>query len=125
MNVLILNCGSSTVKFQLIATDLDDISRNADHRVARGVIERIGGEAIITSKVEGHAQQRSTANLRDMRAPLITSFAGQHQKPPASKGIRSIADITPSVTASSTAARALHALCTHHRRGARRHRRYD
>lgn len=45
MNVLVLNCGSSSVKFRLIATDLDLIAQNADRRLAKGTIERIGGEA--------------------------------------------------------------------------------
>ena len=38
MNVLVLNVGSSTVKFQLIATDLQVIATNADRRLARGQI---------------------------------------------------------------------------------------
>jgi len=67
MNVLVLNCGSSSVKFQLIATDLDAITRNEDRRLARGVIERIGGESIITIKPEGQAQKRLTETLRDLR----------------------------------------------------------
>ncbi|MBI3650673.1 MAG: acetate kinase [Acidobacteria bacterium] len=70
MNILVLNCGSATLKFQLIATDLDLISQNADRRFVRGSIERIGGEAIITSQLEGHAVQRSTAPLRDTRAAV-------------------------------------------------------
>jgi acetate kinase len=70
MNILVLNCGSSTVKFQLIATDLDTIAQNADHRIARGTIERIGGEAIITLPVEGNNAQTSTEPLRDMRAAV-------------------------------------------------------
>ena len=64
MNILVLNCGSSTVKFQLIATDLERIAQGADRRLARGTIERIGGEAIVTLKVEGGEQQTSTASLR-------------------------------------------------------------
>ena len=36
MNVLVLNSGSSTLKFQLIATDLDRIKQNADERLCRG-----------------------------------------------------------------------------------------
>lgn len=70
MNVLVLNCGSSSVKFQLIATDLDIIERNADHRLARGAIERIGGESIITLCSEGHEQQRMTATLTNTRAAV-------------------------------------------------------
>ena len=60
MNVLVLNCGSASVKFQLIATDLDLIAQNADRRLAKGTIERIGGEAIIRLQVEGREPQRST-----------------------------------------------------------------
>lgn len=70
MNVLVLNCGSSTVKFQLIDTDLEKIAQNTDERLARGIIERIGGEAIITLTVEGREKQRLTASLRDIRATV-------------------------------------------------------
>jgi acetate kinase len=70
MNILVLNCGSSTVKFQLIATDIDVIARNEDRRLARGVIERVGGEAIITLKPEGQMQQRVTETLRDLRSAV-------------------------------------------------------
>jgi acetate kinase len=93
MNVLVLNCGSSTVKFQLIATDLDEISRNADRRLGRGTIERIGGEAIITSKVEGREKQRSTANLRDMRAALDYIIRWVTSEDAGIEGVRSVADI--------------------------------
>jgi acetate kinase len=70
MNILVLNCGSSTIKFQLIATDLDLIEKHADRRLARGTIERIGGEAIIALSAEGRATERSTAQLRDIRAAV-------------------------------------------------------
>jgi acetate kinase len=70
MNVLVLNCGSSTVKFQLIDTDIDRIAHDGDERLARGAIERIGGEAIITLKVEGGEQQRLTEQLRDIRSAV-------------------------------------------------------
>jgi acetate kinase len=70
MNVLVLNCGSSSVKFQLIATDIDLIKADADRRLARGTIERIGGEAIINLRIEGNEPQRSTASLRDIRAAV-------------------------------------------------------
>ena len=70
MNILILNCGSSSVKFQLIVTDLELIAQNADRHLARGNIERIGGEAVVTLQVEGQDEQRSTATLRDIRAAV-------------------------------------------------------
>jgi acetate kinase len=70
MNVLVLNCGSSTIKFQIIATDIDLMKDDADRRLARGSIERIGGESIITRTVEGGPKQRLTASLRDTRAAV-------------------------------------------------------
>src|SRR5215212_327589 len=70
MNVLVLNCGSSSVKFQLIATDLDRISHDSDGRLAHGIIERIGGAAIVTFTTEGTAPQRSAAPVRDTRAAV-------------------------------------------------------
>ncbi len=93
MNVLVLNCGSSTVKFQLIATDLDLIARNADRRLARGTIERIGGEAILSLQVEGREPQRSTASLRDIKAAVdfIARWAASQES--GVDELRSIADI--------------------------------
>lgn len=70
MNILVLNCGSSTIKFQLIATDLNAIEQNSDRRLARGIIERIGGEAVLSLHTEGRSVQRVTALLHDIRAAV-------------------------------------------------------
>jgi acetate kinase len=70
MNILVLNCGSSSLKFQLIATDLERISRDADQRLASGIIERIGGAAILNFAVEGSAAEKSAAPVRDIPAAL-------------------------------------------------------
>ena len=92
MNILVLNCGSSTVKFQIIATDLDMIAKNADKRLARGAIERIGGEAIVSFENESGEKQRSTAALRDTRAAVeaVLRWATSSAGPPQ---INSVADI--------------------------------
>mgnify|MGYP005844515679 CR=1 FL=1 len=42
MKVLVLNCGSSSVKFQVIETSLEAIERNSDETLARGAVEKIG-----------------------------------------------------------------------------------
>jgi acetate kinase len=93
MNVLVLNCGSSTVKFQLIATELDAISNNEDRRLARGGIERVGGEAIITLRPEGREQQLLTESLRDLRAAVDFIIRWATSERAGISGIRSIADI--------------------------------
>ena len=70
MNVLVLNAGSSTLKFQLVRTDQARLAENADERLARGVIERIGGEAIYTVRGVDGLPSRGTAALRDLRAAV-------------------------------------------------------
>jgi acetate kinase len=70
MNILVFNCGSSTVKFQLIATDLDAINADKDRRLAKGSIERLGGESIFTVQVGDRPPRKSTAALRDIRSAL-------------------------------------------------------
>jgi acetate kinase len=70
MNVLVLNCCSSSVKFQLISTDLERIEQDADKRLAHGIIERIGGAAIVTLTAEGNAPKRFAEPVRDTRAAV-------------------------------------------------------
>jgi acetate kinase len=93
MNILVLNCGSSTVKFQFIATDLDLIAKDSDRRLARGTIERIGGEAIVTLQVEGREQQRTTSPLRDIRAAVDYIVRWATSKESGVDEIKSISDI--------------------------------
>ncbi len=70
MNVVVLNAGSSSLKFQVIATDLEQIKMGEDRRLCRGQVERIGGEAIISVQNHDAKRQVSTAPLRDVSAAL-------------------------------------------------------
>ncbi|HEX6279739.1 MAG TPA: acetate kinase [Pyrinomonadaceae bacterium] len=70
MNVLVLNCGSSSLKFQLISTSLEQIEQKADRMLAKGHIERIGGAALLTFEAEGHEPVRSARPIRDIRSAL-------------------------------------------------------
>ncbi len=70
MNILVLNCGSSSLKFQIIQTDLDLIEQDADKRLASGLLERVVGNALITLQVEGQPKVRETAPLRDHRSAI-------------------------------------------------------
>jgi acetate kinase len=70
MNILVLNSGSSTLKFHLIDTDLDLIERNEDRRLASGTLERIGGETILNLTGADGVRRRSTAPLRDLTAAV-------------------------------------------------------
>ena len=70
MNVLVFNAGSSTLKFQLVRTDAERMAADRDERLARGSVERIGGEAVYTFRVDGGTDRRGTATLRDHRATV-------------------------------------------------------
>jgi acetate kinase len=70
MNVLVLNSGSSSLKFQIISTDLDQIKEQKDDRICRGEIEGIGGEAIIKIGHRQDAVRTLSAPLRDVGAAL-------------------------------------------------------
>ena len=70
MNVLVLNAGSSSLKFQVISTDLDRIREDRDERLCRGAVERIGGEAIVTVETKMVPRQKFTAPVRDVGAAL-------------------------------------------------------
>jgi acetate kinase len=70
MNVLILNAGSSSLKFQVIATDMERIKEGSDQRLCRGQVERIGGEAIITVQSHAGPRQKLVAPIRDLSAAV-------------------------------------------------------
>ena len=70
MNVLVLNSGSSSLKFQVIATDLEQIKQYKDDRVCKGELEGIGGEAIIHIRYRDQPSKTLTAPIRDMSAAL-------------------------------------------------------
>ena len=70
MNILVLNVGSSSLKFQLVDTDEARIDDNADRRLARGQIERIGGAAVWTYRAGDGAPAKGSAPMRDHRAAI-------------------------------------------------------
>ena len=70
MHLLVLNVGSSTLKFQLVFTDVERIAAGTDQRLARGTIERIGGEAVLTLEPDGQPPSRRAAPLRDHTAAV-------------------------------------------------------
>lgn len=70
MKVLVLNSGSSSLKFQVIATDLDRIREYKDDRICRGEVEGVGGEAIIKFRYRDEPGKTFTASLRDMGSTL-------------------------------------------------------
>ena len=93
MNVLVLNCGSSSLKFQLISTSLEQIEQNADRTLAKGHIERIGGAATLNFSVDGRPPVRSGRPIRDIKAALDAVLQWIASDEAAIEGVGSLADI--------------------------------
>jgi len=93
MNILVLNCGSSSLKFQIIETDLDIIDRNADQQKAKGLVERIGSQALVTLQSPGKPALKQALALRDHRAALDHVIRWIISSEAQIPGIRSLADI--------------------------------
>ncbi|HSK17559.1 MAG TPA: acetate kinase [Longimicrobiales bacterium] len=70
MNVLVLNAGSSSLKFEVIRTDQERIAADSDERLAGGVIDRIGGEALIRLEMAGKPPRKTAGAIRDHRAAV-------------------------------------------------------
>lgn len=93
MNILVLNCGSSSLKFQLIATSLEQIEARADRMLARGHIERIGGAAVLNFQTAGNDPVRSARPVRDMRSALDTVIQWIGSDETAIEGVSGLSDI--------------------------------
>ncbi len=92
MNILVLNAGSATLKFQVIVTDAERISADSDVKLARGQIERIGGESVITLRGPDGVARKRTAPLRDVRAAVdwLVSYVTAEES---GTGLRSRAEL--------------------------------
>jgi acetate kinase len=93
MNILVLNSGSSNLKFQILSTDLDRIRQDTDKRLLRGEVERIGGEAIVTIRKSDGSKQTITASLRDISAALDFVIRWTASDQSGIEEIKSVSDI--------------------------------
>lgn len=65
MNVFVLNCGSSSLKFQIIDTGVDKMKKNEDKMLCKGLVERIGGKATVTIKANGETVHKAEEVFED------------------------------------------------------------
>lgn len=93
MNVFVLNCGSSSLKFQIIDTDADAIATDTDKQLAKGLIERIGSEAIVTFQAENRPPLKQAAALRDHKTALAYVIKWVTSTDAKIPGIRTLEDI--------------------------------
>ncbi|MBI5155236.1 acetate kinase [Candidatus Poribacteria bacterium] len=83
MIVLVLNSGSSSIKFQAIETSLDHIEENADRTLARGIVDRVGlGGGMLRYEPEGRPSVRDSSNAQNHQQALEEILAiltkGEH-----------------------------------------------
>jgi len=75
MKVLVLNCGSSSLKFQLIETDEALAREGRDRTLAKGLVEDAGGTAILHYEVEGKKPVRDAIGAFQHRAAVERALA--------------------------------------------------
>ena len=61
MNLLVINCGSSSLKFQLINAETEDV-------LAKGICERIGIDGRLTYQPTGGEKEKSDKAKRSKSA---------------------------------------------------------
>ena len=70
MKILVLNCGSSSLKFQLIETD-----GKADRTLAKGLVEDLGGTAVLHFETEGKKPLRDAIGKYDAKSAVEKALA--------------------------------------------------
>jgi len=91
MNILVINCGSSSVKFQLIETSLEHIEANTDRLLAKGEVERVGSsESVVSVQATGERPSQWARATRDHTEAVQ---AGLERLSHATNTIKSLTDI--------------------------------
>ncbi len=75
MKVLVLNCGSSSVKFQLVETDEASSAAGTDRALAKGLVENIGGTAILRYEAQGRPAVTETAEILEHKIAVERALA--------------------------------------------------
>ena len=70
MKILVLNCGSSSLKSQVVETSPEQIASAADRVLAKAVVERIGTQDAIVSVTVDGARTRDTRPVLNMDEAL-------------------------------------------------------
>ncbi len=71
MKILVLNCGSSSVKFQVIETSVEMIATNTDRTLARGSVEKIGlSDSRLSLEVPGRKLYQEISEILEHRTAV-------------------------------------------------------
>ena len=75
MKILVLNCGSSSLKFQLVETDKELVRSGRDRALAKGQVENMGGSALIKYEPAAQKPFKETAEIFDYKLAVDRSLA--------------------------------------------------
>lgn len=75
MKILVLNCGSSSLKFQLIETDADLARDGKDRTLAKGLVEDTGGAATLHYEAQGKKPVRDALGAFQHQAAVEKALA--------------------------------------------------
>ena len=75
MNILAINCGSSTLKFQLLRALANQVGRVAWARLAGGVVDRIGSRGTIDFRMKHGSYIREDAEIADHGEAVLRLLA--------------------------------------------------
>lgn len=76
MNVLVINCGSSTIKLQIIAVDDTTIANSSETIIVKGIIDGVGGQSVVTMTDENGNETKEILPLKN-HAHAIDFFLKQ------------------------------------------------
>jgi acetate kinase len=74
LKILVLNCGSSSLKFQLIETSPDQIAANQDRQLASGVIAKIGSADSTVAFEAGGKKTKDTRAVLTHKDAFAAAF---------------------------------------------------
>jgi acetate kinase len=94
VNVLVLNCGRSSLKFQPVDTDLERAAAGTDRVRAKGVVDDFGGAGILELEAAGRAPVKASAEGLEHKIAVekVVEMAPLHN-PPNVKGCRAAREI--------------------------------
>ncbi len=93
MNILVINSGSSSLKFQIIETDQSHIESSTDKIKVKGLIDRIGTQALAKISVPNGIEIKESVAIRDHSAALDYIFKKITSGTLNLEGIYSLSDI--------------------------------
>jgi acetate kinase len=75
VKILVLNCGSSSLKFQLVETDAEAARAGSDRALAKGAVENVGGLAVLKYEVAGQKPVKETAEILEHKVAVENVLA--------------------------------------------------